>query len=186
MEYRERFRDFWQYVSGDSDDKAVKTALYTVAAQVFVVIVCIALVALFYTMELFVRPLLWAVLCGCALHSLKYECSKLIRNWLASGRESSAGLTCQFILLPFQLLRRCLNVLDSFLSNYWKMVLGTFLLLGVALLCEVRRDAFAVSAVTLNAWAWEIAVTFYEATEKLRIVHVGDEPPNVPFRKYFA
>ena len=82
-----------------------------------------ALLALFYTFQPFIRPLLWAALCGCVLHPVKQTCSRATRHWLQDARKSSGGLLLHVVVLPVQVVRCSVEALDGLVKRRWKMLL---------------------------------------------------------------
>ena len=93
------------------DDKALKQAFYNTAATLFVVFVGAAALAAYYILEVFLRPLLWAVLCGTVLHPFKKTLTNVVRGWLYHLRTSGTPFVVGTILLPF-------NVLDIVSSGF--------------------------------------------------------------------
>lgn len=101
-------------VGVQQNEKALKLAFYNTAALVFVALSGCAAVAVYYVLEPFLRPLLWAGLCGAFLYPFKWKLTQVVRGFLRSLRESNTPLVLGAMVVPFQLANKSSDFVGSF------------------------------------------------------------------------
>ena len=98
-------------------------AFYNVAAFVFVSVGLGAAVAAYFVLEAFIKPLLWASLCGAFLYPFKNTLSMSVRSWLRSLSDSSTPLAVGFVLLPFHVLNEASAIIGSLIFGHvWELL----------------------------------------------------------------
>jgi len=106
---RSKFGNVFQILP-EGHDKPLKQAFYSTAATLFVVLACCAAVAVYHILLPFIRPLLWALLCGTVCFPLKYRLVTTSHQWLGGLRKSGTPLILGTILLP-------VTMADSAMTN---------------------------------------------------------------------
>ena len=110
-------------VGGAHDDKALKQAFYNTAALVFVALSGAAAVAVYFVLEAFLRPLLWAALCGAFLHPFKRTLTEALRGYLEGLSESNTPLV-GLLAIPLHVTDTCSETVGWFIVEKIRVLIS--------------------------------------------------------------
>ena len=108
--------------AGPQHEKALKHAFYNTAALVFVVLSGVIAVVVYYVLEAFIRPLLWAVLCGTFLHPFQRTATSAVRSWLKSLDETDTLFAVGLAIFPFKVVNESSELFGRLLKSNWKLI----------------------------------------------------------------
>lgn len=110
-------------------EKALKHALYNAVALLLLMIGTSVAYAVCFILEPFIKPLLWALLCGSVLHPFKHSLATTLRSWFQNLKSSSTPFVVGLAVIPVTFVNKVSDFVGSFLHKY----LFPILAVGVAL-----------------------------------------------------
>lgn len=115
---------------GNSNTKQATNAFYQSAANVFVLVVGLIVVSLYYVFSAFLRPLLWAVLCGVFLFPLKRRASHVLSTRLRLMQVNDTPLWLGLAMMPVQLMQWASRMSEIVARKAWKSIVVMLLFLA--------------------------------------------------------
>ncbi|XP_029170796.1 transmembrane protein 245 isoform X1 [Nylanderia fulva] len=105
-------------------EKALKQGIYNAVALFFLCLVSAAGYGLYIILSPFVKPLIWALLCGSVLFPFKYSLATTVQSWFAKMEVSESPLIVNVSLLPIHIFDNISEKLGSFLWTRIKYIVG--------------------------------------------------------------
>ncbi|XP_065193852.1 transmembrane protein 245-like [Sycon ciliatum] len=142
-------------LAGDDADsyKTVKKALYNAAVNVSFILAAAVACALYFVFSAFTRPLLWAVMCGTFLFPMKSAAAATVLDWLASLELTDRPLLIGVLLMPFQLLKSCADLIEHIVWSNWKSL--ALLCCGISLsVCYEILPVWVAFTYTFRGVSW--------------------------------
>jgi hypothetical protein len=103
-------------------EKAVKHALYNALALFLLIISSAAGWGLFIILGPFIKPLIWALLCGSVLHPFKYSLATVLQSWLQTLESSSTLLFFGILMVPVNIVDDISEKIGRQLSKHMKIL----------------------------------------------------------------
>ena len=122
MEY---FNSMWQYIP-QGHEKPLKHAVYNTVANIFIVIAAAILVAVYFILSPFIRPLYWAVLCGTFLYPFKRSLTNVLRAWLIGLQSSGTPFALGVVALPFKVSHNVSETITGIVMENLKLLIIIF------------------------------------------------------------
>lgn len=115
MEHKSPLESIFSVIGGlpQGHDKPVKHAVYNALALLLLFICCAAGYAVYMILEPFIKPLIWALLVGSALHPLKRSLRYRFQTWFESLEATNTPVILGLILLPLNIT----NDLSQFIGD---------------------------------------------------------------------
>lgn len=125
--------NLFNMLSGFSADheKALKQGIYNAVALFLLCLVSAAGYGLYIILRPFVKPLIWALLCGSVLFPFKNSLTTVVQSWFEKTEASHTPLIISLMLLPVQIVDKTSDSLGSFLWRHLKYI-GGVLLVGAS------------------------------------------------------
>jgi len=104
-------------------EEAWMQACYNAVVLAFVFITGCIFMAVYYVLEPFLHPLIWAILIGTFLHPFKRTSTSVIKEWVKSLEARSIPLSVGLVLSPVFLFNSVTQYFEDLAASYWKFLL---------------------------------------------------------------
>lgn len=134
-------------------EKALKQGIYNAVALFLLCIVSSAGYGLYLILRPFLKPLIWALLCGSVLFPFKYYLSTMVQSWFAEKEASHKPFLFSLAVVPMSTFDKVSEFLGSFLQKYLRYIVYTCLIVigsvtiykyTPAVLCYITWKIFSI------------------------------------------
>lgn len=110
-------------------EKALKQGIYNAVALFLLCVVCAAGYGLCIVLNPFLKPLIWALLCGSVLFPFKSSLTTIVQSWFATTEDSTKPLAFSLSIVPISIFDNVSELVGSFLQKYLRYILCVVILL---------------------------------------------------------
>ncbi|XP_058792430.1 transmembrane protein 245 isoform X2 [Phymastichus coffea] len=110
-------------------EKALKQGIYNAVALLLLCVVCAAGFGLYLVLHPFLKPLIWALLCGAVLFPFKSSLTTIVQSWFASTEDSHKPFLFSLSVVPISIFDKISEVVGSVVHKHLKYIIGAVLAL---------------------------------------------------------
>ena len=157
-------------------EEAWTQACFNAVAFVFVFITGCICLAVYYVLEPFLHPLMWAVLVGMVLHPFKYATTSQIKEWLTYLDTSGIPLSVGLLLSPAFLFNWLTQYFEYCFMSSWKTIFGLFfLIVSLFLVYVLNLPLHVYQAMEELIWVFEV-ISDYMSETTFSLIQVSIVP----------
>lgn len=106
----------------EGHEKALKQGIYNAVALFLLFAGSAAFYGLYFILSPFVKPLIWALLCGSVLFPFKLSLTTAVKSWFTTVETSNSSLLINLAVIPLRFVDDLGEVVGSFLRKNLKYV----------------------------------------------------------------
>ncbi|KAL6267048.1 hypothetical protein P5V15_000124 [Pogonomyrmex californicus] len=129
-------------------EKALKQGIYNALALFFLCLISVAGYGLYIILSPFVKPLIWALLCGSVLFPFKCSLATAVQSWFAGMEATQTPLIVNVSLLPVHIFDSISENVGSFLWTRIKYIIGII----SAVLLAIGIYHYTPNVITCLVW----------------------------------
>ncbi|XP_065207429.1 transmembrane protein 245 [Planococcus citri] len=127
--FKDWFGRFGSSVESQNDEKNYKQAFYNVVGTFLMVVFSAASWGVFIILQPFLKPLLWALLCGSVLYPFKNRLSKKLHSWIdVLNKPSIVHIVTDVVCFPLLIFNHITDVLGRFVCDHFYAVIALLVL----------------------------------------------------------
>ncbi len=142
------------HIESQKQDEAWEQAWLNALAFLFLFIAGCVVLAVYYVLEPFLQPLLWAMLIGTMLHPFKHRGTSRIKRWLRYLESSNIPLSVGLVLSPAFVYGWLSQMFEYYVRSYWHHLL----LSAVGIICLSTAYAVNLPVRLYRGTAWVVGV----------------------------
>ncbi|XP_060526969.1 transmembrane protein 245 [Cylas formicarius] len=166
MEVRSPLDTIFNVIGGlpRGHDKPVKQALYNAVALLLLFLCSAATFGLYVILQPFVKPLMWSVLVGSALHPLKRSLRDKFQDWFSNLDETNTPAIFGVVLLPLNIFNEVSECVGQFLYYRFKLIAIVFVLIIISVLLYFFVPSVVLSITwSLICWTYRFLNFFIDS-----------------------
>lgn len=142
-------------------EKAFKGALFNALGLLLLLLAGVSCWLLYNIFAPFIQPLLWALLCGAALHPIKYSLTQTFQKWVENLEESQTPLCVNFFLIPFMLADQISENIGNQIKYRLKIIIGCSLAFATIFLLYNYTPSLLITCIWRITKLFEISIKLF-------------------------